>query len=108
MAVVFTSTIKIDNCGEWYIELSDITDEESIKSEICSNLDEYETKIEAMGAEYGGHIDEVRWLKDDNVPPHVMDMLRVEMAKRRADVEEKLGEKITPVSEFDAKDLAKK
>ncbi len=107
MAIMFTSTIKVDNCGEWYIELSDTTDEENVTTEICSDLDEYETKVEEMGAEYGGHVDEVKWFKDDNVPSSVMDMLRVEMAERREKLEEKLGEKITPVSEFDAKDLAK-
>ena len=104
MAVIFTSTIKIDDAGKWYFELRD---EEDGRMEICADLDEFETKIEALGADYGGHIDEVRWMKDENVPPHVMDLLRAEMATRREKIEEQRGEKITPVSEFDAKDLAK-
>jgi len=97
--VVFTSTIKIDENAKWFIELQDITDEEDIRTEVCSDLDEYETKIEEMGADYGGHIDEVKWLKDENVPPVVLDEIRVKMAESRAKIEEKLGEPITPVAE---------
>jgi DNA-directed RNA polymerase subunit F len=99
MAVVFTSTIKIDDTGKWYIELSDVTDEENQESVVCFDMDEYETKIEEMGAEYGGHIDEVRWLKDENVPPFVLDEIRVIMAERRQKLEEEIGEPITPVTD---------
>jgi hypothetical protein len=100
MAVVFTSTIKVDESGKkWFIELVDTTDEENMQAVICSDLDEYETKIEELGAEYGGHIDEVRWLKDDNVPPFVLDEIRVLMAERREKLEEEIGEPITPVTD---------
>jgi hypothetical protein len=99
MAVVFTSTIKIDDTGKWYIELNDVTDEENQASVICFDMDEYETKIEEMGAEYGGHIDEVRWLKEENVPPFVLDEIRVIMAERRQKLEEEIGEPITPVTD---------
>jgi hypothetical protein len=97
--VVFTSTIKLDDTDKWFIELKDITDEDDIRTEICADLDEYETKIEELGADYGGHIDEVKWLKDDNVPPMVLDEIRVKMAEQRAKIEEELGEPITPVAE---------
>jgi len=97
--VVFTSTIKVDDSGKWFIELQDITDAENIETEVCSDLDEYETKIEEMGAAYGGHIDEVKWLKDENVPPFVIDEIRLKMAEQRAKIEEELGEPITPVAE---------
>jgi len=97
--VVFTSTIKLDDSGKWFIELKDITDEDDIRTEICFDLDEYETKIEEMGADYGGHIDEVKWLKDDNVLPHILDEIRLKMAEQRAKIEEKTGEPITPVAE---------
>ncbi|WP_457743880.1 hypothetical protein [Sulfurimonas sp.] len=99
MAVIFTSTIKLDDSGKWFIELKDITDEADIRCETCFDLDEYETKIEKLGADYGGHIDEVKWLKDDNVSLIVMDKIRVAMAEQRATIEEKLGEPITPVAE---------
>jgi len=99
MAVVFTSTIKLDDADKWFIELKDMTDPEDIRTEICLDLDEYETKIEEMGADYGGHIDEVKWLKDDNVLPHILDDIRLKMAEQRAKLEEELGEPITPVAE---------
>ncbi len=97
--VVFTSTIKLDDSDKWFIEIQDITDEDDIRTEICFDLDEYETKIEEMGSEYGGHIDEVKWLKDDNVLPPVLDEIRLKMAEQRAKIEEERGEPITPVAE---------
>ena len=99
MAVVFTSTIKMDESGKWFIEIEDAIDPDDVRKEICFDLDEYESKIEEMGSEYGGHIDEVRWLKDENVPPFVVDEIRVKMAELRAKIEEKLGEPITPVTD---------
>jgi len=99
MGVVFTSTIKIDDTGKWYIEIEDAIDEDDVRVEVCFDLDEYEKKIEEMGAEYGGHIDEVKWLKDDNVPQVVIDELRVKMAEQRAKIEEERGEPITPVAQ---------
>lgn len=99
MAVVFSSTIKIDDEGKWYIEIEDANDESDVRVEACFDLDEYEKKIEEMGQEYGGHIDEVKWLKDDAVSPVVMDEIRTKMAEHRAKIEEELGEPITPVAE---------
>jgi len=99
MGVVFTSTIKIDDTGKWYIEIEDAIDENDVRVEACFDLDEYEKKIEEMGAEYGGHIDAVKWRKDDNVPQVVIDELRVKMAEQRAKIEEERGEPITPVAQ---------
>jgi hypothetical protein len=99
MAVVFTSTIKLDDSDKWYIEIEDATDPDDIRKEVCFDLDEYETKIEDMGAEYGGHIDEVRWQKDDNIPIVVIDEIREKMAQQRAKIEEERGEPITPVAQ---------
>ncbi len=99
MGVVFTSTIKIDDSGKWYIEIEDATDESDVRREACFDLDEYEKKIEDMGAEYGGHLDEVKWLKDEDVPQVVIDEIRVKMAEQRAKIEEERGEPITPVAE---------
>ena len=99
MGVVFTSTIKIDETGKWFIEIEDATDESDVRREACFDLDEYEKIIEEMGAEYGGHLDEVKWLKDEDVPQVVIDEIRVKMAEQRAKIEEERGEPITPVAE---------
>ena len=99
MGVVFTSTIKIDETGKWFIEIEDATDESDVRREACFDLDEYEKKIEEMGAEYGGHLDEVKWLKDEDVPQVVIDEIRVKMAEQRAKIEEERGEPITPVAQ---------
>lgn len=89
MSVVFTSTIKMDDEQSWYIELKDMVDQ---RVEICKDMDEYAQKVEDLGSDYGGNIDSVNWYKDDNVPPHVMDEIRMEMAKHQAEIEESLGE----------------
>ena len=96
MAVIFTATIKLDDSGKWFIELKDETDG---RSEICFDMDEFEKNIEKLGDDYGGHIDEVQWGKDENVPPFVMDEIRIIMAEHRAKIEEERGEPITPVAQ---------
>jgi len=95
MAVIFEATIKPDGIGGWFIELKDTTDD---RVEICKDLDEFEEKIEALGADYGGHVDEVRWLKDDDLLPHLLDEVRIAMAQKREALEEEKGEFITPVA----------
>ena len=92
MSVIFTSTIKMQDENTWYIELKDMVDS---RVEICKDMDEYSQKVEDFGSDYGGNIDSVNWYKDDNVPPHVMDVIRAEMAKHQAEIEEKLGEPLT-------------
>jgi len=96
MSVIFSATIKLDDDNKWFIELKDETDG---RREVCFDMDEFETKIEELGSDYGGYVDEVKWLKDDNVPPVVMDEIRVIMAERRAKIEEERGEPITPIVE---------
>ncbi len=95
MAVVFSSTIKVDEEGKWFIELKDETDG---RIEICFDLDEYEQNIEKLGDDYGGHVDEVKWSADENVPPFVIDEIRALMAEKRAKIEEERGDFITPVA----------
>jgi hypothetical protein len=92
LSAVFESTIKmVQNSREdWYIELRDLFEN---KIEICADLQEYSKKIEELGALYGGNI-EVRWTKDLNVPPYVMDTIRFEMSKLQRELEEELGEPI--------------
>jgi len=84
MAVIFESLIKIDEDGRWFIELKDTVDD---RTAICHDLDEYSQKVEDFGADYGGNIDEVKWAKDDNVPPHAMDEIRLEMSKHQEEIE---------------------
>jgi hypothetical protein len=76
---------------DWYIELRDIN---SGETEICKDLVEYAKKIEELGANYGGNIDEVRWSKADNVGPHIMDVVRFEMSKLQREIEEETGKSI--------------
>lgn len=89
MTVLFESCIKIDETGAWFIELCDTL---SKRVEICFDLDEYAQKVEELGALYGGEIDEVRWSKDANVPPHTMDEIRLEMSKQQQELEKAKAE----------------
>ena len=95
MSVVFHATIKNDGLGGWFIELKDPSDD---TTQICKDLAEFEEKIEEMGSEYGGHVDEVKWLKDDDVMPHTIDEIRMQMMEFRKKIEEEKGEFITPVA----------
>jgi hypothetical protein len=91
MSVIFEATIKMDETDGWYIILKDTVDG---REESCLNIEELEKKIEEFGQDYGGHVDEVKWLKDDDVLPPVMDEIRVMMALARAKIEETTGEAI--------------
>jgi len=94
MSVIFESTIKMveGSKEDWFIELKDCVDE---RVEICADLKEYSKKVEELGTDYGGNIDEVIWLKDDNVPLPVMDNIRYEMSILQREIEEETGKKIT-------------
>jgi hypothetical protein len=96
MAIVFEAKIYVDENKKWFIELKDTEDGRIM---VCNTLDELETNIEALGNDYGGHVDEVKWLRDENVPEVVMDELRVLMAQHREKIEAERGEVITPVVE---------
>jgi uncharacterized membrane-anchored protein YjiN (DUF445 family) len=88
VSVIFESVIKINENNEWYIELTDTID---ARVELCKDLSEYSKKVEELGANYGGNIDEVRWSKADNVPPHIMDTVRFEMSKLQREIEDEIG-----------------
>lgn len=92
MSAIFESTIKMAQGSkeDWYIELRDAIEE---KIEICADLEEYSKKIEELGTPYGGNI-EVKWDKDMNVPPYVMDTIRFEMSKLQREIEEETGESL--------------
>jgi hypothetical protein len=84
MRVIFEARIKMRDATDWYVELKDsIT---NILRE-CDDMDEFSATIEELGLSYGGEIDEVKWAKDENVPPHIMDEIRLEMSKQQEDIE---------------------
>jgi len=86
MAVIFTSVIKNDKKGGWFIELTDTMDN---RIEWCLNLEEYAQKIEQMGADYGNDI-EVKWSSDSDVHPASLDELRIEMAEFQRKYQEEI------------------
>ncbi|MCK9492285.1 MAG: hypothetical protein M0Q24_09345 [Sulfurimonas sp.] len=85
MSVVFEAIIKVDEKLDWLIELKDNVVQ---RSHNCLDMDEFLQKIEEFGADYGGHIDEVKWSKDDNVSPQAMDEIRLLMAKHQQEIED--------------------
>jgi len=97
VAVIFQAKICVNDDGEtWFIELKDTVDG---KIMLCNNLEELETNVEKLGEEYGGHVDEVKWTKEDNVPEIIMDEIRVKMAEHRETIETERGSSITPTVE---------
>ncbi|MCF6340037.1 MAG: hypothetical protein L3J10_04690 [Sulfurimonas sp.] len=90
MSVIFESTIKmVEGSSEnWYIELKDTMDG---RIEICKDLIEYSKKVEELGSEYGGNIDEVKWIKDNNIPLPIIDTIRFEMSKLQREIEDETG-----------------
>ncbi len=93
MSVKFQSTIKMlkDSRTEWYIELKDMQNDDVV---ICKDLKEYSLKIEELGKKYDGIIDEVKWDKDVNVHPIIIDNIRFEMSKLQRELEDELGKPI--------------
>ena len=83
MSVVFESNIKVNENGEWYIELIDTSDGDVI---ICNSTDEYEAKFQELSEPYGGMV-EVKWTKADNLRPDHFDKIRLWMSElqRKAD-----------------------
>lgn len=78
MSVVFESHIKCNRAGEVYIELKDLVDG---RVEICNDIEDYSKKIEKLGEDYGGNIDEVKWFVDENVPQEELNLIRMQMDK---------------------------
>lgn len=84
MAVIFDAVIKVNEELNWYIELTDTVDG---RVHNCLDMDEFSQKVEDFGGDYGGNIDEVRWSKDENVPPQAMDEIRALMAQQQEEIE---------------------
>lgn len=86
MSVIFESVIKCNNLGFAYIELKDTTDG---RIEICNDLEEFSKKIEELGSDYGGRIDEVKWSADKDVPQSEIDKIKLAMQKYQEEIEKK-------------------
>ena len=81
MAVIFTSIIKSNPVGRWYIELTDTSEEDSV--EFCLDMEEYARKIEEMAAEYGPDV-EVQWSADKDVSQEQINEVRMAIAQYEA------------------------
>ena len=86
MSVIFESTIKCNDMGLSYIELKDTVDGRVVN---CSDIEEYSKKIEELGSDYGGRIDEVKWTVDKNVPQTEVDKIRLAMDKFKENMDKK-------------------
>ena len=86
MSVIFESVIKLNRLKFAYIELTDTV---TGKVEICNDLTEFSKKIEELGSEYGGRIDQVKWSADKNVPQSEIDKIKLAMKKYEEDNKEK-------------------
>jgi len=74
--VVFEALVKNNKNGGWFIELKDTTDGRMV---ICNDLKEFEIKIQELGEDYGGRVDEVKWISHENLSPENEQKLRVGM-----------------------------
>ena len=75
-AVIFESVIKTNPIGRWYIEIRNTTEVD--KTEVSLDIDGYATKIEGMGAEYGGDV-KVVWSAEENVTQDQINEVRMQM-----------------------------
>lgn len=87
MDVVFESKIGVEPNGAWYIELRDTLDERVKK---CYSIQEYSDCIEDFGSDYGGHIDKVRWSKDEDVHPYIINEIRALMDQEQEEINQRL------------------
>lgn len=74
--VVFEATVKNDKQGRCFIELKDTVDG---RVEVCEDLKIFEETIQKMGENYGGRIDEVKWISHESLSPQNEQKVRVAM-----------------------------
>jgi hypothetical protein len=74
--VIFEAIVKNDDLGGWFIELKDTVDG---RVEVCKNLEVFEKTIQKMGEDYGGKIDEVKWISHKSLTPENEQKVRVAM-----------------------------
>lgn len=86
MEVIFEAHIKkAQNQLGYEIVLEDTN---SKKVEICNSVSDFSAKIEEMGRVYDGIIDEVRWSKDEDLHPLILDNIRLEMMHEEKEIKE--------------------
>ncbi len=90
MAVVFEALVKNSQDGGWLIELKDTVDGRVV---ICKDLNEFEQKIQELGDDYGGRVDEVKWISHENLSPQNEQELRVGMMKYHEKYKDQLEDK---------------
>lgn len=76
MAVVFEALVKNNDDGGWFIELKDTVDGRVVT---CKGLKEFEIKIQELAEDYGGRVDEVKWISHESLSPENMQKVRVGM-----------------------------
>ena len=86
MAVKFISHVDQYELGEWFIKLTDTLEDTSV---ICNDLEQYATKIEELGGEYGGEI-EVVWTRSNTLSPANYQDLSEKMAKLNEQYKEEI------------------
>jgi len=88
--VVFEALVKNSENGGWFIELKDTLDG---RIELCSDLKDFEVKIQEMGSTYGNHVDEVKWISHESLTPENMQKVRVAMVEYHEKYKDQLDEK---------------
>ena len=90
MSVIFEALVKNSEDGGWFIELKDTTDGRMV---VCKDLNEFEKKIQELGEDYGGRVDEVNWISDENLSPENEQKLRVGMMEYHEKYKDQLDDK---------------
>ena len=90
MSVVFEALVKNDKDGDWFIELKDTVDGRVV---VCKDLIEFEAKIQELGNDYGGRVDEVKWISHKDLTPENEQKLRVGMMEYHEKYKDQLEEK---------------
>jgi len=88
--VVFEALVKNSENGGWFIELKDTVDGRMV---VCKDLKEFEIKIQELGNDYGGRIDEVKWISHESLSPQNMQKVRVGMMEYHEKYKDQLDEK---------------
>jgi hypothetical protein len=74
----------------WFIELKDTTDGRMV---VCKDLNEFEVKIQELGEDYGGRVDEVKWISHESLSPENEQKLRVGMMEYHEKYKDQLDDK---------------
>ena len=87
MSAKFTANIEEDTKnGSWLIRLTDTLDN---RTALCKSLEEFKTKLEELGDDYGGDV-EVVWSKEQDVTDtHFKEIHNGMSAYKEEDIEDK-------------------